>query len=100
MNGKLQGYACNDGLKAYQGEYTVYNGEGQVLQTGGFSVGVNENALIADFSNLQAEKYLILELAVGGERYVNHFINEKRAHDFDGYKKFLAVYQEKMLKNK
>lgn len=100
MNGKLQGYACNDGLKAYQGEYTVYNGEGQVLQTGGFSVGVNENALIADFSNLQAEKYLILELTVGGERYVNHFINEKRAHDFDGYKKFLAVYQEKMLKNK
>ncbi len=95
MDGELQGYVCNDTLKAYQGEYRIYDGLGKLLQKGDFSVGGNQNALIGDFSGLKKEKYLILALQVDDTLSYNHFINEKRAHSFEGYKEFLSVYTKK-----
>jgi hypothetical protein len=47
---------------------------------------------VGTFADLKNEKYLILELEVDGKTYYNHFINEKRVHDFAGYKKFLTGY--------
>lgn len=95
MGDDLKGYACNDTLAAYQGGYKIYNGGGQVLVEGQFSVPANENVCLGDFSALKDEKYLVLELTVGENTYVNHFINESRAHDFDGYKAFLQSYKKK-----
>ena len=86
---------CNDLMTAYKGGYKIYNGGGQVLVEGEFSVEKNKNTMLGEFSCLQAEKYLIIELTVGENTYFNHFINEKRLHDFDGYKKFLAFYKKK-----
>jgi beta-mannosidase len=86
---------CNDAMTAHKGGYKIYNGKGQVLVEGEFSVEKNKNSVVGEFTSLQAEKYLIIELSVGENTYLNHFINEKRIHDFEGYKKFLTVYQEK-----
>ena len=95
MDDSLKGYVCNDSLKEYQGEYRIYDGLGKLLQSGDFCVGSNQNAQICDFSGLKNEKYLILELRADNRIYYNHFINEKRVHDFEHYKKFLSVYTEK-----
>ena len=96
MDDSLKGYVCNDSLKKYQGEYRIYDGSEKLLQSGDFCVGSNQNAQIGDFSGLKNEKYLILELCVGNQIYYNHFINEKRVHNFECYKKFLSVYTEKL----
>lgn len=95
MDDKLVGYACNDSLQAFQGEYRIYDDTQKLLRKGAFRVGANQNACIGDFSGLKDTKYLILELQVGEKIYVNHFINEKRLHGFEGYKNFLSVYAAK-----
>jgi len=90
------GYVCNDSLEANQGEYRIYNHAGTLLHKGNFSVGSNQNEPIGDFSDLKDERYLILELQVNSNVYVNHFVNEERAHSFEKYKKFLSFYKEKL----
>ena len=95
MNNELSAYACNDSMQVYEGEYRIYGIDGNLLKEGNFAVGANVNVKVGDFSDLKGEKYLILELRVGDKVYLNHFINEKRAHDFEGYKRFLAVYAAK-----
>lgn len=97
MDNALNGYACNDTLKAYQGEYKIYNDKGKLLRKGDFFVEANENSSVGNFADLKDERYFILELQVGDAVYVNHFINEKRTHNFEKYKQFLAVYKAKIL---
>ena len=96
MDDKLKGYVCNDSLEENQGEYRIYNHAGTLLRKGNFSVGSNQNEPIGDFSDLKDERYLILELQVNSNVYVNHFVNEERAHSFEKYKKFLSFYKEKL----
>ncbi|MBQ7770082.1 MAG: hypothetical protein IJ373_02730 [Clostridia bacterium] len=92
MDECLNGFVCNDTLQSFAGSYKIYDGEKNLLKSGKFSVNPNENEKVGTFDDLKDVKYLILELEVDGKTYYNHFINEKRAHDFVGYKKFLGVY--------
>ena len=92
MNEGLDGFVCNDTLQAFAGKYKIYDGDKNLLKSGEFSVKPNENERVGTFADLKNVKYLILELEVDGKTYFNHFINEKRAHDFAGYKKFLIAY--------
>ncbi len=92
MNKELNGFVCNDSLQAFTGTYKIYDGDKKLLQSGVFNVKANENERVGTFDELKNEKYLILELEVDGKTYFNHFINEKRVHDFAGYKKFLSGY--------
>lgn len=94
MDKGLNGYVCNDALQACQGEYAICDGEGKLLCKGEFSVDGNQNSALGNFARLQEEKYLILQLKIEDKVYYNHFINEAKTHDFEGYKKFLAVYKD------
>lgn len=92
MGEGLNGFVCNDTLQAFAGTYKIYDGAMNLLKSGEFTVKSNENEKVGTFADLKDVKYLILELEVDGKTYFNHFINEKRAHDFAGYKNFLTHY--------
>lgn len=94
MNEGLEAFICNDTLQAFTGKYKIYDGAKNLLKSGEFNVKHNQNEKVGTFDDLKEVKYLILEIEVEGKIYFNHFINEKRVHDFDGYKKFLANYNK------
>ncbi|MBQ8876936.1 MAG: hypothetical protein IJY63_05265 [Clostridia bacterium] len=92
MDEGLNAYVCNDSLQAFSGKYKIYDEKNILLKEGTFELQPNVNANVGTFTELQDVKYLVLAVEVNGETYYNHFINEKRAHDFVGYKNFLRSY--------